>query len=168
MAQRVVETLLFYHPAVWWLSNRLRSERELCCDELAVRATRERLTYASALENAGRMRLAARQSTLALGLGQGRKSTLRRVRHILGLPPLPPDSRCWLAGVIAVGLLGILAMPAVSALTAGAVKPAQSINEDTVDGGGSRQPRFAARTFNSKIAFDVFIQETSDSIFDQG
>ena len=39
LAQRVVETLLFYHPAVWWLSSRLRSERELCCDELAVRVT---------------------------------------------------------------------------------------------------------------------------------
>jgi len=44
LAQRVAETLLFYHPAVWWLSNRLRSERELCCDELAVKATGERLT----------------------------------------------------------------------------------------------------------------------------
>src|SRR5262249_13954286 len=35
---RVAETVLFYHPAVWWLSRRLRAERELCCDELAAAA----------------------------------------------------------------------------------------------------------------------------------
>ena len=33
--QRLTETLLFYHPAVWWLSRRIRVERELCCDDLA-------------------------------------------------------------------------------------------------------------------------------------
>ena len=50
LGQRVAETLLFYHPAVWWLSICLRSERELCCDELAVKATGRRLAYASTLE----------------------------------------------------------------------------------------------------------------------
>ena len=38
LLQRIVETLLFYHPAVWWLSNQIRNEREFCCDELAVEA----------------------------------------------------------------------------------------------------------------------------------
>ena len=32
LLQRVIEVLLFYHPAVWWLSQRIRVERELCCD----------------------------------------------------------------------------------------------------------------------------------------
>jgi UDP-N-acetylmuramoyl-L-alanyl-D-glutamate--2,6-diaminopimelate ligase len=41
--QRLVETLLFYHPAVWWVSRRVRLEREMCCDELAVSVTGERL-----------------------------------------------------------------------------------------------------------------------------
>ena len=36
LLQTVVETLLFYHPAVWWLSHRIRVERENCCDDLAV------------------------------------------------------------------------------------------------------------------------------------
>src|SRR4026207_1178121 len=36
--QTVVETLLFYHPAVWWVSSRIRYEREICCDDLAVDA----------------------------------------------------------------------------------------------------------------------------------
>ena len=34
LLQTLVETLLFYHPAVWWLSRRIRIERENCCDDL--------------------------------------------------------------------------------------------------------------------------------------
>ncbi|MCL5282143.1 MAG: M56 family metallopeptidase [Planctomycetes bacterium] len=118
LAQRVVETLLFYHPAVWWLSARLRGERELCCDELAVQTTGERLVYASALEQAGRIRLAVGQPALALGFGQDRTSTLGRVRYVLGLPPTPADSRYWLAGIIAFMVLGIIMMYVPSSLTA--------------------------------------------------
>ena len=34
--QVVIETLLFYHPVVWWLSRAIRREREQCCDDAAV------------------------------------------------------------------------------------------------------------------------------------
>src|SRR5262249_61594690 len=37
--QGIVESLLFYHPAVWWISNQIRAEREHCCDDLAVAAS---------------------------------------------------------------------------------------------------------------------------------
>jgi len=47
--QSVVETLLFYHPAVWWVSRTIRAERELCCDELAAQATGNPRQYAEAL-----------------------------------------------------------------------------------------------------------------------
>ena len=48
--QSVAEALLFYHPAVWWVSKHIRDERELCCDDVAVSATGgDALTYASAL-----------------------------------------------------------------------------------------------------------------------
>jgi len=36
--QVCVETLLFYHPAVWWLNKRIRAEREHCCDEMPSRS----------------------------------------------------------------------------------------------------------------------------------
>src|SRR2546422_656218 len=36
LIQSVIETLLFYHPAVWWASQQVREEREHCCDDLAV------------------------------------------------------------------------------------------------------------------------------------
>ncbi len=44
--QGVAEALLFYHPAVWWVSNQIRAERELCCDDLAVAASGNALAYA--------------------------------------------------------------------------------------------------------------------------
>ena len=82
--QRVVETLLFYHPAVWWLSDRLRSERELCSDELAVRAVGRRVVYAEALEFVARKRWLEREPLLAAGIGGGKMALLNRIRHVLG------------------------------------------------------------------------------------
>src|SRR5260221_8263766 len=38
MLQTAIETLLFYHPAVWWVGKKIRQERENCCDDLAVAA----------------------------------------------------------------------------------------------------------------------------------
>src|SRR6185295_5441234 len=49
VVQRCLEAILFYHPAVWWLSARVRTEREHCCDDLAVQLCGDRLMYAEAL-----------------------------------------------------------------------------------------------------------------------
>jgi beta-lactamase regulating signal transducer with metallopeptidase domain len=102
LAQRLMETLLFFHPAVWWLSHHLRIEREFCCDDLAVKLTGKRITYASTLEAVGRSRLVI-PAALALGLRGNTRSMLNRVRHILGLAPT--ESRFWIVGLIGVALL---------------------------------------------------------------
>lgn len=47
--QRVAESLLFYHPAVWWVSGQIRTERELCCDDIAVSGSGDVVTYVRAL-----------------------------------------------------------------------------------------------------------------------
>jgi TonB family protein len=49
VVQTLAESLLFYHPAVWWLSRRIRQEREHCCDDAAVLACGDPILYASAL-----------------------------------------------------------------------------------------------------------------------
>ncbi|HEX4844917.1 MAG TPA: M56 family metallopeptidase, partial [Geothrix sp.] len=49
LVQTFAEALLFYHPAVWWLSRRIRQEREHCCDDAAVQACGDPILYASAL-----------------------------------------------------------------------------------------------------------------------
>jgi beta-lactamase regulating signal transducer with metallopeptidase domain len=98
--QRLVETLLFYHPAVWWLSRRVRLLREMCCDELAARTTGDCVTYATALELAARQRLAPAGSLLQVALGVTRMTLLERVRNVLGLGPLHKRRRWWVAAAL--------------------------------------------------------------------
>jgi uncharacterized protein (TIGR03435 family) len=47
--ESLAESVLFYHPAVWWVSGHIREERELCCDDVAVSISGDALTYARAL-----------------------------------------------------------------------------------------------------------------------
>ena len=80
MLQTVVETLLFYHPAVWWASARIRQERELCCDDLAVDACGDALCYARALTRLERLRV----TTPRLALGSAGGSLLYRIQRLAG------------------------------------------------------------------------------------
>ncbi len=78
--QMVVETLLFYHPAVWWTSARIRHERELCCDDLAVSMCGDPLCYARALTKLERLRTLA--PNMAMGGTGG--SLLYRIQRLTG------------------------------------------------------------------------------------
>ncbi len=49
LLQALTETLLFFHPAVWWLSRKINEERENCCDDLAAAAIGHREVYAKSL-----------------------------------------------------------------------------------------------------------------------
>ena len=78
--QSVVEALLFYHPAVWWVSRQVRQERECCCDELAVGVGGDRLAYARALSFLEERR--AGSSEVVLGANGG--VLTMRIRRLLG------------------------------------------------------------------------------------
>jgi len=77
--QRSAESLLFYHPAVWWLSRRIRTEREHCCDDVALRLCRDRLAYAQAL-----VKLEQVRSTASLAVAAAGSNLPDRVRRIMG------------------------------------------------------------------------------------
>ena len=80
--QIVVETLLFFHPAVWWISARIRIEREHCCDDLVVETGIDRAEYSAAL-----MRLAERRRiVLAFAISAMSGPLLIRVRRLLQVP----------------------------------------------------------------------------------
>ena len=81
LLQSVVETLLFYHPAVWWLSRDVREAREHCCDDLAV-AVCDRVVYASALADLAALASMTAGQRFALAATDG--SLVSRVRRILG------------------------------------------------------------------------------------
>lgn len=106
LLQALVETFLFYHPAMWWLSRQARAEREHCCDDLAVTLCGDRIEYARALADLE----VVRRSSPALALGADGGSLLRRVSRVLG-SPAPHERRtpAWvLAGIVAVGIAGVV------------------------------------------------------------
>ncbi len=126
--QRFVETLLFYHPAVWWLSRRVRLAREMCCDELAAAATGKRVAYVTALELAARKRLEpAEKSLLEVALGITRMTLLDRVRNVLGLAVRHEQGRWWPAAVLTLLVLPAVWLATMSASSAQEEKPAAEV-----------------------------------------
>ncbi|MDB5347878.1 MAG: outer membrane protein assembly complex YaeT protein [Schlesneria sp.] len=126
--QRIVETLLFYHPAVWWLSRRLRIERELCCDELVVQVTQNPLRYAETLEHIGRLSLPSCSAPLIVSIMGSRSMLSVRIRNILRLQPQQQSSWAWLAGVVPLLLAGAVYW----SITSGSTMSAQA-EEDRSD-----------------------------------
>jgi hypothetical protein len=89
-----VETLLFYHPAVWWLNKRIRAEREHCCDDVAVSLCGNPVEYARALTLMEEWRIAP---SLAMAANRGPLS--ERIFRVLGLKSIG-------AGTRGIGLTG--------------------------------------------------------------
>lgn len=108
LVQSVFETLLFFHPAVWWLSSRLRAERELCCDDTAVAFCGDRAVYARALATLEGLRQPA-PAELRLGADGG--SLMARIRRLLQ-PQLAPNPR-FRSAALALTAAGILAGAAI-------------------------------------------------------
>ena len=83
LAQAVIETLLFYHPVVHWISREVRNDREVCCDRLVLRLTRgEPREYAQTLASLEELRLTAPRLAIAASGGV----LLDRVRRIIDMP----------------------------------------------------------------------------------
>jgi TonB family protein len=114
LAQAVIETLLFYHPAVHWISREVRNDREVCCDRLVLRVTRgEPREYAQTLASLEELRLSAPSVAIAATGGV----LLDRVRRIVDLPvphlaATRPSTALTVFAAIAVLMIGIqLARP---------------------------------------------------------
>lgn len=77
--QVAVETLLFYHPVVWWLGRRIRAEREHCCDDAAVAVCGSPVAYVRALT-----RLAEAKAAPEFAMAANRSPLVGRIAHLLG------------------------------------------------------------------------------------
>ncbi len=86
--QILVEAVLFYHPAMWWLNRRIRAERELCCDEIAVSLAGNRVEYARALTL-----MAEWKDAPILAMAANRGPLSWRILHILGRKSLGAGPR---------------------------------------------------------------------------
>lgn len=110
--QRFVEVLLFYHPAVWWISAVIRREREHCCDDLAVSFLGDPHEYARALAALEQNRI------LPAAVAATGGSLVKRIYRLL----YPSASHAWapFLGVM------ILVLTGVASVAAWPVKPSQS------------------------------------------
>ena len=103
LIQVMAEALLFYHPATWWLSRRIREERENCCDDAASQALDDRRALALALVAAEELRR-SRAPALALAATDG--SLAGRIHRLL--TPVPRTRSGSLAAAAAIPLLSVL------------------------------------------------------------
>jgi HEAT repeat protein/beta-lactamase regulating signal transducer with metallopeptidase domain len=97
LAQVVIETLLFYHPAAWWISRQVRDTREHCCDDLAVQVAGNPADYARALLALEEQRVLALLPAASGGdlLGRVRRLVAPRLSHAETFPR-------WVAAVVGV------------------------------------------------------------------
>ena len=106
LLQMAVETLLFYHPAVWWVSKRIRHERELCCDDSAVQTCGNPLVYARALAGLEKLR----RPTPAMAMNARGAPLLYRIQRLAGVPAPGRRLASWpivlmlVAGIVGFGL----------------------------------------------------------------
>ena len=145
LMQVVVETLLFYHPVVRWVSRVLREERENCCDDLVVTSSGDALAYARALaELAGAQSLALQTS-----VGSDGGKLLSRIKRIVSVREPARVATHWSVGLVlaafGVSLSGLMhpigtpaphveaaAMAASTPVTAPAALPVQAPTVEAV------------------------------------
>lgn len=109
--QSLVEILLFYHPAIWWVSRQVRVEREHACDDLALSLCNgDAVVYARALLSVEEIRVGGQSSALALGADGG--SLIARVRRIAS--PRPNRTSPLAAAAVSIALF--IAVGAVNLL----------------------------------------------------
>ena len=111
LIQSVAETLLFFHPAIWWISSVIRDERENCCDDIVLAAGEDKITYAEALATLEQQRRVS--ATFALAASGG--SLSGRIQRILaGSGPVISISRpaAAMAGALMLALIATVAVQA--------------------------------------------------------
>jgi D-alanyl-D-alanine endopeptidase (penicillin-binding protein 7) len=116
LAQNVIEALLFYHPAVWWISRRIRQEREQIADDFAARRLGDPRRLARALSELERLQFSHHLAQAASG-----GDLMARIRRLVRPDPHALD---WRAAIPVLGLVLACAASAHAFSTRGATAAA--------------------------------------------
>jgi hypothetical protein len=103
LLQNLVEALLFYHPVVWWLSHRVRAEREHIADAMAAEAIGDPRRLAFALSALSELSPAPRALPQLAPAAHG-GPLMSRIQKLIR-----PDQPRLHAGRIALPMLGVAA-----------------------------------------------------------
>jgi beta-lactamase regulating signal transducer with metallopeptidase domain len=106
--QTLIEALFYFNPAVWWISNCIRIEREHCCDDIAVKICQNNLEYAKALVSIKEMNRGAIPQMAMAALSK-KKLLLTRIQRILHQPVNTSDmsEKIMVTALLAFTLIGI-------------------------------------------------------------
>lgn len=121
LGQAFIEAVFYFNPAVWWLSARIREERENVADDLALRITEgSAIGYAKALVRVQEAAFGQFQPALALAFSTKKgPNLLGRVQRIIFQQP--QSNNASMEKMIATGL--IIALAAGLSLRANPAKP---------------------------------------------
>ncbi len=140
LLQSVAEIVFFYHPAVWFLSASLRTERENCCDDIATQLCGDSLLLARALSSLAEWTYATQVPRLAVAARGPRGSLLSRVQRLIHFRPTTP-SLLESVGVVGVVLGSAAVIIASTLLSLGAVaKPSSERSLNRSMGGQPLAP----------------------------
>jgi GWxTD domain-containing protein len=123
--QRLAEVLLFYHPAIWWISRVVRIERENRCDDVVVSITGDAREYAVALTALEQSRLSGREPGIAATGGH----LMKRIHRLLY--PAGPNGAG--AAVLAAVIFFATAAVSLAAWQSDAPKKTSSATQEHVD-----------------------------------
>lgn len=152
LAQRVVLALLWWSPALHWISRRIDEERELACDETAVERTGDARAFARSLTTQAENQLWARAPRLAVGAIGPRSQFGRRIRRLIDLAksggaPSKYSGRLAFSGLALAAVLAAVVTPRIIAQSPES-PPSQQESEDAIaplagEGRGWRLARFS-------------------------
>lgn len=173
--QTAVETLLFFNPAIWWISRRVRFEREHCCDDLAAEVCGDRLLYARALTRLEQLR-GLTPSTVVAADGT---PLLYRIRRLAGIETRSGyQSRAGLVGAfllsisiaLAAGWFGGLVSPDAAAETRISTWGDYAPAGDDLDGrwyvdpdGDELTIRLKFKSRSGTSSFSIYLEELPES-----
>ena len=127
LLQGAVEALLFYHPVTWWLSRRIRIEREQVADQFAVEATGDPRRLALALSQLSELSGSlATQPLPSLALAAHGGHLMSRIEQLVR-----PALRRNRGGRIALPLLGLAVAGVALIAHAQVANPASSHHQAT-------------------------------------
>jgi beta-lactamase regulating signal transducer with metallopeptidase domain len=110
LCQSFLETLFFYHPAVWWIGERIREERELCCDDLALDQLNDPLLYSKALAAVALLKPEAR-IPLAVSPAASGGNLMARIDRLLYGHPVPLQRPLVPALALLIAVVSITFLP---------------------------------------------------------
>jgi Zn-dependent protease with chaperone function len=112
LIQKIVRALFFFHPAVWWIENRLSVEREMACDDAVLAETANPHGYATCLVSLLEKNLAHRGLAMAQAAVHRAREASLRLAQILS-KNRPVATKVWTP---AVGMVGIFSAICLAAL----------------------------------------------------